>query len=57
MDDAALFFGGALGVQSHEAFADFGGGQRHGPAVGGGDGGIQFVVQSFEHGDEAPVVD
>ena len=57
MDDTALFLGGAFGVQGHEAFDDFGVGERDRPAVGGEHGGVQFVVQLFEHGHEALVMD
>ncbi len=57
MDNALLFFGGALGVQGHEEREDFRIGQGDGPAVSGGDGGIQIIVELFKEGDKAPVVD
>jgi len=54
---AARFHSGALGVQGDEAFQNFRIGQGGGPAVGGEDRGIEFVVQFFEDGDEALVMD
>ena len=56
------FFGGAGGVEGDEAGEDFGVAQVGfrvavaEPAVGGGDGGIEFVVELAEDGDEAGVV-
>ena len=57
MDDAALFFRRALRVQCHEPFKDFGIRRSVWPAVGGGHGGVEFVVQTFERGNQSPVVD
>ena len=59
---AGGFFGGAGGVEGDEAGEDFGVGQVGfgatvaEPAVGGGDRGIEFVVELAEDGDEAGVV-
>ena len=57
VDDAAFFLGGALGVQGDEPFQNFRVGQGGGPAVGGEHGGVEVVVQLFQDGDEAGVVD
>jgi len=56
-DKAVGFLGTALGVQGDDAGDDFGGGQIGGPAVGGGDGFVQAVVQVAQDGDLAGVVD
>ena len=56
--DLALgFFAGAFGVEGDEAFEDFGVGEGGGPAVGCEDGGVEVVMELFEDGDEAVVVD
>jgi hypothetical protein len=52
---AGGFLFGAFGVQGDEAGEDFGVGQVGGPAVGGGDLGIEFVVVFFQ--DQAVVED
>ena len=53
---AGGFLGGARGVQGDEAGEDFGVARVRRKAVGGSDGGIQFVVELAEDGDEAGVV-
>jgi hypothetical protein len=61
-DRAGGFFGGAGGVEGDEAGEDFGvvqvgfGVAVAEPAVGGGDGGIEFVVKLAEDGEESGVV-
>ena len=56
-DDAAAFFFGALVVEGDESAEDFFVGEIGGPAVGVGDGGVEIVVDLFEDGDEALLVD
>jgi hypothetical protein len=50
------FFGGAGGVEFHQAEEDVFGGEVRGPAVGFGDGTIKVVVEVAEDGDKAAVV-
>ena len=56
---AGGFFAAAFGVEGDEAVEQgVGGGWREvWPAVGGEDGGVEFVVELAEDGDEAGFVD
>ena len=54
---AGGFFFGAFRVQGDEAGEDFGVGQVGGPAVGGGDLGVEFVVVFLQDQDQAVVED
>jgi len=51
------FLGDALGVHGDESFKNFRVRQIGRPAVGGEHGGIEVVVQLFEHGHQPFVVD
>jgi hypothetical protein len=52
-----LFFPGPFAVEGDDLFEDFGVAEGGGPAVGGEDGGVEFVVQLFEDGDQPLFVD
>ena len=56
---AGGFLGGALKVEGDEAVEQGVGVSRNDvlPAVGGEDGGVEFVVDLAQHGDEALFVD
>ena len=58
-DVAGGFFAGAFGVEGDEAVEQgFAVGRGEvGPAVGGEHGGVEFVVQGLQDGDEALFVD
>ena len=56
-DRAPGFLGGALVVEDDEAGEDFRVGQIDGPAICGGNGGIEAVVEFLEDEDKAVVVD
>lgn len=56
-DFALLLFGAALLVQRHEAVQDLLIFQIGGPAVSGGHGGVEFVVQLAQDANEALPVD
>src|SRR5215213_8899387 len=55
-DEAAGFFGGALGIEGDEAFEDLLVGDVGGPAVGGEDGGVEIVMNLLEDADQSGVV-
>lgn len=56
-DEALAFLGAAFGVQGDDAGEDVGVGEVGGPAIGGGDGCIETVMQVLEQGDLPGVMD
>ena len=56
-DEACAFFGAALGIECNHTGEDVFVAECSGPAIGGEDGCVEFVVEFAQHPDETGVVD